>query len=69
MDISPEPATTDGAIKLASQYFSILAYVGKTPLLKKTRERGGYVHKYRFDRSGPSWPSSIAVSLNARPAA
>ena len=65
MDVSSAPAMTDGAIEVASQF---LVCLGKIPLIKN-RERGRYICKLGLDRSGPSWLSSIAVSMRARPAA
>ena len=64
MDVLSAPAMTDGAIEVA--IVSFLVCLGNIPLIKN-RERGRYICKLVLDRSGPSWLSSIAVSM--RPAA
>ena len=65
MDASSAPAMTDGAIEVASQFSCVL----RQDPPNKNRERGRYICKLGLDRSGPSWLSSIAVSMSARPAA
>ena len=65
MDVSSAPAMTDGAVEVASQFSCVLR---QDPPIKN-RERGRYICKLGLNRSGPSWLSSIAVSMSARPAA
>ena len=64
MDVSLAQVTTDGGIEVASQ-FSCMRRQDSPDKKSGTR---GYVCKFGLDRSGPSWLSSIAVSLSARPA-